>query len=795
MRIAVIGGGPGGLYFSILAKHIDPSNDVVVYERNRPDDAYGFGVVFSDRTGHGLAEAEPATFEAMADRFARWDDIDVHYRGEVLASTGHGFSGLSRRGLLQILTRRAASLGVELCFEQEITAPETLEADLIVAADGSSSVTRDRYADHFEPTLDWRPNRFVWLGTTRPFPAFTFYFKNDEHGLWRVHAYQYDGGHSTFIVEATEATWRAARLDETDEAGTIAFCERLFAEELDGHGLVGNGSIWRRFPTVHNRRWSHRPPNAPLVLLGDAAHTAHFSIGSGTKMAMEDAIALAGTLAASDRKAGGASSDRTGAGPYGGDGARDTIRDALIAYEKERRPVVESLQRAAQVSLEWFEDTERYMGMEPLRFAFSLLTRSLRLTHHNLRERDPAFVTRVDRVFACDAERQSGLAVMRGAETQGTAAQGTTARPPPPLFTPFRVRDLVLENRVVVSPMCQYSAQDGTPGDWHLVHLASRAIGGAGLVMAEMTDVGREARISPGCTGLYKREHVTAWKRIVDFVHRHSRAKLGIQLGHAGRKAATRLAWEGDNEPLEQCGWEVLAPSPLPYFPHSPVPRQMQRRDMEQTLDDYVRAAHLAEEAGFDWLELHCAHGYLLATFISPLTNRRDDQYGGPLENRMRYPLEVFDAIRSAWPAHKPMSVRISAVDWMPGGIDSAEAVEIARQFKQHGVDIIDVSAGQTVPDQKPVYGRLFQTPFSDRIRHEAGIPTMAVGNISSYTDVNTILAAGRADLCLLARMHLWDPYWTRHAAYAMDHDLPWPPQYSTLDRFKARFTPEGGAF
>ena len=758
MNVVCIGGGPAGLFFAIQLKLADPTHRVTVYERNRADDPFGFGVVFSDATGHNLAAADPVTFEAMQRHFAHWDDIDIHYQGQVLRSTGHGFSGISRRALLEILATRCAELGVDVRFGCEVADPEAFpDADLIVAADGFNSAVRERYREHFRPHVDMRPNRFVWLGTTRPFPAFTFYFKHDRHGLWRVHAYRYEEGGSTFIVETTEATWRAAGMDAADEARTVAFCEELFREELEGHRLIANRSIWRQFGVVTNERWHHIVPGGPgrkpipIVLLGDAAHTAHFSIGSGTKLAMEDAIALAAALR-----------------------AEPDVPTALERYETERRPAVASLQRAARVSMNWFESTERYMGTEPIRFAFNLLTRSLRVTHGNLKVRDPEFVARVDEWFAGEAERQSGIAVPRSPA-------------PPPMFTPFRVRGLVLKNRVVVSPMCQYSAEDGTPNDWHLVHLGSRAVGGAGLVMAEMTNVSREGRISPGCTGLYKPEHVTAWKRIVDFVHQNTEAKIGVQLGHAGRKGSTRRMWEGDVEPLETGGWPIISASPLPYYPHSPVPREVTREDMDRILADYLRATAMAEEAGFDWLELHCAHGYLLASFISPLTNKRTDEYGGSLENRMRFPLEVFRAVRAAWPEDKPMSVRISAVDWKPGGVDAAEAVEIAKMFKEAGCDLIDVSAGQTVWDQEPVYGRLFQTPFSDRIRHEAGIATMAVGNISSYTDVNTILAAGRADLCLLARAHLWDPYWTRHAAYELGYDLPWPPQYATLNRYTPR--------
>ena len=750
MKAVCIGGGPAGLFFAILLKKADPRHEVQVYERNQLEDTFGFGVVFSDATEEALAHADPKVIEAMAARCHRWDDIEVHYRGETLTSGGHGFSGLSRKALLQILADRCREVGVKLCFQREVTDPEQVrDADLVVASDGVNSTVRERYREEFRPTADVRPNRFVWFGTTKPFPAFTFYFKDDPHGLWRVHAYQYDATHSTFIVEAREETWRAAGLERADEAGTIAFCERLFADELAGHKLLSNRSIWRSFPTIRNERWWH----GNVVLVGDAAHTAHFSVGSGTKLAMEDSIALVDALA-----------------------RHADVPSALAAYEAARRPAVESLQRAAQASLQWFEDTERYMKLEPLQFAFTLLTRSLRVTHQNLKLRDPKFVARVDEWFAREAARKMG------------AKAATAATAPPPMFTPFRLRDLVLENRVVVSPMCQYSAVEGMPNDWHLVHLGSRAIGGAGLVFAEMTDVSPEARISPGCTGLYSDAHAAAWKRIVEFIHGHSRAKVGMQLGHAGRKASTRRSWEGDNRPLPSGNWPIVAPSAIPYYPESQVPREMTRADMDRVLGDYTRAAGLAIAAGFDMLELHMAHGYLLASFISPLTNRRGDAYGGSLENRMRFPLEVFRAVRAVWPKERPMSVRISAVDWYPGGHGPADAVGVARMLQEAGCDVVDVSAGQTVADQRPVYGRLFQTPFADRIRHEVGIATMAVGNISSYADVNTILAAGRADLCLLARAHLWDPYWARHAAQELGYPLPWPDPYESLNAYKPRF-------
>jgi anthraniloyl-CoA monooxygenase len=748
VNVAVVGGGPAGLYLAIQLKRADPGHEITVHERNRPDDTYGFGVVFSDATMEDLAAADPETFSRLEDRFHHWDDIDVHYRGSVLSSTGHGFSGLERSAMLEALAERARELEIDLRAGSDVADPARVEADLVVGADGVNSVVRETWRDDFGPAIDWRPNKFVWMGTTRPFDAFTFDFRQDEHGLWRLHAYRYSADRSTFIVETTDATLARSGLAGASEAETIAHCEALFAERLEGHRLIANRSIWRSFPTLTCARWSR----GNVVLIGDAAHTAHFSVGSGTKLAMEDGIALAAAL-----------------------GREESVPAALAAYEAERKPEVESLQRAAWASLQWFEGTERYMDTEPLQFAFNLLTRSLRITHEDLKLRDPAFTARVDRWFAAEAAKQSGVEV-------------PLDPPPPPLFTPFRLRDLLLPNRVVVSAMCQYSAEDGMPNEWHFVHLGSRAIGGAGLVMAEMTDVSAEARISPGCAGLYRDEHALGWKRIVDFVHEWSPARIGIQLGHAGRKASTKLAWEGENEPLQTEGWEVLAPSSIPWSEANPVPRAMERGDMDAVILDHVRAAERAAAAGFDLLEIHMAHGYLLATFISPLTNVRKDEYGGSVANRMRFPLEVLDAVRRVWPAEKPLSVRISAVDWAPGGQEIEDSLEVARLLKAHDVDVVDVSAGQTVPFAKPRYGRQFQTPFADRIRHEVGVPTMAVGNISSFMDVNTILAAGRADLCALARAHLWDPYWARNAAWRLGYALPWPDPYSTLDRYTPRF-------
>ncbi len=772
MKIVVVGGGAGGLYFSTLMKRVDPDHDITVYERNRLDDTFGFGVVFSDATIAEVEAADGETYRAITDHFVRWGDIDVHYRGRVIRSTGHGFAGMSRQTLLTVLQGQAIAAGVTLQAETEISDLLAFGgADLIVGADGANSTVRKLLEGRFVPTLDWRPNRFVWLGTTKSFPAFTFYFRENEHGLWRVHAYQYEPGSSTFIVECTEETWRSSGMDEASEEQTAAYCETLFQEELDGHALVRNRSLWRSFPTIRCERWSA----GNVTLIGDAVHTAHFSVGSGTRMAMMDAIALRNALAA----VGGAGSPPAGStadGSAPADAGLGPITRALAAYEAERRPQVESLQRAAQASLEWFEATERYGDLAPTQFAFTLLTRSLRITHEDLRLRDPEFTREVDVWVAEQAAAQSGRRV-------------PADPPPPPMFTPFKLRELVLPNRVAVSPMCQYCAVDGTVGDWHLQHLGSRAVGGAGLVCAEMTDVSTEARISQGCAGLYKPEHVGAWRRIVDFIHDNSAAKVSIQLGHAGRKGATKLMWEGDNEPLDEGGWELMSASPIPYYPAaSQTPREMTRADMDRTIGEHVRATEYALEAGFDLLEIHMAHGYLLASFLSPLTNERDDEYGGSIENRLRFPLEVFDACRGGWPDEKPMSVRVSAVDWAPGGMQPEDTVEVARALKAHDCDIVDVSAGQTVPTQQPVYGRLFQTPFADRVRHEVGIATMTVGNVSSWMDVNTIIAAGRADLCLLARAHLFDPYWTRHAAAMQGYDLEWPDQYKSVQEYTPRF-------
>jgi anthraniloyl-CoA monooxygenase len=746
MNIGVIGGGPAGLYVAIQMKLRDRSHRITVFERNRRGSTFGWGVVFSDGTLGRLRDADESTYRAITDRFVHWDDIDVYYRDRVIRSGGHGFCGIARQQLLDILTDRAEGLGVEIRFESEVPADGVVSGvDLVIAADGANSVIRREYAEHFKPDIDVRRCKYVWLGTRKPFDAFTFYFERTESGWYQAHCYPFGGGWSTFIVECLDTTWEADGLDGMSREESIAFCERLFARHLDGHRLISNAdhlrgsSAWLSFPRINCETWHYDR----IVLLGDAAATAHFSVGSGTRLAMESAISLAEHL------------------HDDGD-----IETRLARYEDERRIEVIRLQNAARNSTEWFEQVGLKANLDPEQFNYSLITRSQRVSHESLRARDPAYLESFER-WLCNRE------------THGARQDAV-----PPMFLPYELRSMNLVNRVACSPMAMYRAVDGCVTDFHLVHFGARAVGGAGLIFTEMTCVSPEGRITPGCAGMYDDAHVPAWKRIVDFIHRESPAKFALQLGHAGRKASTRVAWEGDEEPLDRGNWPIVAPSPLPWTERNQVPREMSRADMDRVRDEFVAAARRGIDAGFDALELHFAHGYLLSSFISPVTNTRGDAYGGSLENRLRYPLEVFDAVRAVWPTERPLGARISATDWVEGGITIEDSVEIARALKAHDADFVDVSAGQVTPDQKPVYGRMFQVPFAERIRLDIGLATLAVGNIYEPDHVNSIVAAGRADLCLLARPHLWDPMWTLRAAAQLGYtDVVWPDSYQTARR------------
>jgi anthraniloyl-CoA monooxygenase len=750
VKIAVIGGGPGGLYFSALMKQLDPSHEVTVWERNRAEDTFGFGVVFSDETLGGIGNADTVVAQYMSEHFARWTDIDISLNGVQHTVGGQGFAAMARKDLLQLLQRRCAELGVDVHFATLAPDVEQLsrDYDLVIASDGVNSQVRARFADSFGPSIDVRRNKYMWLGTDLVFEAFQFFVKDTQWGTMQIHGYPYSDSGSTFIVEMHEDVWRAAGFDATEgtafppgvsDEAAIAKIREIFADELAGHEVLANNSKWLNFATVRNRSWRH----SNIVLLGDAAHTAHFSIGSGTKLAMEDALALAACLH-----------------------EHPTLEGSLTAYEAERRPVVESTQRAAQASLEWFENIGLYTSQDPLQFSFNLLTRSRRITQENLRLRDPEFAARVDAWFAAS---QAAI---------GNGDGGSR----PAMFQPFSLGGLELKNRIIVSPMDMYSSVDGVPGDFHLAHLGSKALGGAGLVMTEMVCVSEAGRITPGCAGLYNDVQKDAWGRIVDFVHSASTAKIGLQIGHSGRKGSTKLMWEGIDQPLESGNWEVVAPSALPYGPENQVPVELDRVGMDSIRDEFVAAARRGAEAGFDLLEVHAAHGYLLSSFLSPVSNRRTDEYGGSLENRLRFPLEVFDAVRAAWPAERPVTVRISAVDWLPDGNTADDAVEITRAFIAHGAAAVDVSTGQIAKEEKPAYGRSYQTPFADRIRQvvgaESGVAVIAVGAISSYDDVNSILLAGRADLVALGRTHLYDPQWTLHAAAEQEYrgdGAEWP--------------------
>ena len=741
MKIVCLGGGPAGLYFAISMKLRDPAHEITILERNKADDTFGWGVVLSDETLSNLAKNDQKSADMIHAHFAYWDDIALIHQGQRLVSSGHGFCGIGRKKMLLLLQERARELGVILKFETEFEDVETYmkDYDLVIAADGINSRTRDHFAEHFKPEIDQRACKFVWLGTHQKFDdAFTFIFEETEHGWVWAHAYQFDNDTATFIVECSEATWAKWGFGEMTQEESIAACEEIFKNHLGGHELISNakhlrGSAWLNFNRVLCEKWYHKN----VVLLGDSSATAHFSIGSGTKLAVESAIALADFVH-----------------------SEDSLEKAFQRYQEDRRLDVMRLQSAARNSTEWFEDVERYLHLDPVQLNYSMLTRSQRISHENLRLRDADW--------------------LKSAEVWFQQKAGANGVHRAPMFAPFQLRDMQLKNRLVVSPMAQYKAKDGCPTDWHFVHYSERAKGGAGLVYTEMTCVSPEGRITPGCPGLYAPEHEAAWKKLVDFVHSETEARICMQIGHTGRKGSTQLGWEEMDAPLKSGNWPLISASALAWSPNNAVPREMTRQDMDLVRDQFAAATEMAARCGFDMVELHAAHGYLISSFISPLSNRRTDEYGGSLENRLRYPLEVFAAMRAAWPENKPMSVRVSATDWVgESGVDGAESVAIAAAFYAAGVDIVDVSAGQTSIEARPQYGRMFQTPFSDRIRNEQGIPTMAVGNIYEPDHVNSILLAGRADLVCLARPHLSDPYWTLHAAAALGDSLTkWPDPY-----------------
>ena len=772
MRIDVIGGGPAGLYSAILLKKSFPAAQIEVVERNRSDDTFGFGIVLSDETLGNLRHADAESHAEIAANFAYWDDIYVQYQGKVLKSSGHGFSGIRRLTLLEILQRRAAQLNIPVRYQTEDAGIEAHRgADLVLAADGINSLIRESWREAFGPTVDQRTNRFVWLGAKMNLPGFYYSFREHSGGVWTMHAYQYTEGESTIVIETTDEAWRASGLTITDEAATVALVEKIFKDDLKGARVLSNRSHWRQFPTINCRTWWNRLDGIPHVLLGDAAHTAHFSIGSGTKLALEDAITLHGALV------------RTlGAGAA--TASSKAIDEALANYQVVRSQEASRTQHSANVSLVFFENVGRFWKMDPVQFNVSLLTRSKQITYDNLKMRDAALVTDATRWWNRNEAKRLGIPSTGTDPVSGKKTNAPAWLDAPPMFAPFKLRDLWVPNRVVVSPMAQYSAVDGVPNDWHLVHYGSRAQGGAGLVFIEMTCVSPEGRITPGCPGLWNREQAQAFRRISDFVHAHTASRLCIQLGHAGRKGSTQVGWEQMDMPLADVhrNWPLIAPSPIPYREGvNQVPREMTRADMDTVIAQFVRSAELALEADFDMLEVHMAHGYLLASFLSPITNRRTDRYGGSLKNRMRFPLEVFKAVRAVWPKERPISVRISATDWIEGGQTAADSVEVARALKAAGCDLIDVSTGQTDPAAQPVYGRMYQAGFSEQIRLEVGMPTMAVGAITSGDQVNTLLLSGRADLVALARPHLADPYFTLRAAAEQDYrGAAWPVQYHT---------------
>ena len=743
LKIACLGGGPASLYFSILRKKQNPDHEISIFERGPRNATWGLGVVFSDDTLHGFMEADAPSYRRIVEQFAYWDEIDTYIHGEKITSSGHGFCGMSRLKLLNTLHDRCDELGVDLNFETDISNLEQLQIekqDLVVAGDGVMSMLREEYSEAFGTTIDERPNHFCWLATTLPMDSFVFIFKENEHGWWWVHGYAYEQGMATWIVECSHQTWLNAGMDSADESQTAAMVEDLFREELQGHKIITNRSVWREFPVVRNESLVHEN----MVLLGDAGRSAHFSIGSGTKLAMEDAIKLSECFA-----------------------GRSEVTDALADYQQQRKPEADRLQRTAVTSLSWFEHIDRYAQQEAEQFTFNMMARSKRVTYENLRLRDSSYIRDMDRWFANYAKTMSGYQDI------------DLENPRVPMFQPFRIGRMRVENRVSLSAMCQYSAVDGLPTDWHLVHYGSRGIGGAGLINTEMLCTSADARITPGCAGIWNQEQVSKWKQIVDFIHANSPAKICAQVGHAGRKGATCIPWEGGiDQPLAEGEWKLLSASPLPYLENSQVPAEMSPGDMDNVLVEFQQATENANAAGFDMLEVHMAHGYLLSSFISPCTNQRNDEFGGSIENRMRFPLQVLAKVKEVWPEEKPLSVRISATDWIEGGLSEEDMLALCHKLKQQGVDIINVSTGQVVKEEEPMYGRMFQAPFADQIRNEVGIPTIVAGNISTADQVNTLVAAGRTDIVALARPIMNEPQFVLNAAAHYQHDERWPPQY-----------------
>ncbi|MEM7501263.1 MAG: FAD-dependent monooxygenase [Pseudomonadota bacterium] len=748
LRILCLGGGPASLYFSILMKKRNPEHDITILERGDRSSTWGFGVVFSDETLKGLMEADAPSYKRIVEQFAYWEGIDTKIHGKTIKSRGHGFCGMSRLKLLNTFHDRCDELGVNLKFQSDVTDVNQLDTDaydLVVAGDGITSLLREAYKDEFGTSMDWRRNKFCWLATTKPLKDFEFIFRQNKHGWWWAHAYRYEEGRTTWIVETSEETWRSAGMESATEEQTKAYCEAVFADDLEGHELITNRSVWRTFPVVRNERLYHKN----IVLMGDAVRSAHFSIGSGTKLAMEDAIALAGYF------------EETG----------DSVARALEKYQNVRKDDADRLQRTAVVSLSWFEHIDRYAtAQEAEQFTFNMMCRAKRVTYENLRLRDPRFIAGVDRWFAGYVQQSTGYDDI------------DIEAPAVPVFQPFRIGSMRVENRFQLSAMCQYCAEDGLPTDWHFMHYGERAVGGAGLLNTEMICISPDARITPGCAGIWSDDQTAAWARIVEFAHRNSRAKICAQIGHAGRKGATCVPWDGGiDEPLPSGGWPIVAPSPLPYLEHGAVPQAMTESDMESIAKDFVAAARNADRAGFDMLELHLAHGYLLSSFISPVTNQRTDEYGGDIDGRLKFPLQVVTAVREAWSSRKPLSVRISATDWVDGGLSEDDMLRVARSLKDAQVDIINVSTGQVTSDEDPIYGRMFQAPFADQIRNEVGIPTIVAGNITTADQANTLIAAGRTDIVAFGRQIMNQPHFVLMAAAHYGHKKQhWPPQYAS---------------